>query len=444
MKGFGLLIIFLVTIFYIGNKFLPESKKIQVLNDRKNYLLAISLGFLLILVGMSFFYADPGKQYFIVSPFGNKSVVTSEGYKFIFPLSKVQEWQKYIDVKVLYDEIEDKAIDEIEGKMQPINIRFIDQVTANGYVSTRFKLPQDPQSFIELAIKFRSMDNLVSNTLIPTVREQLVNTGYMFAAQDYISGDAQQFRQTFEEQLKYGTYVVEKQVINDTIWEDIQTNQPRKIKEIKTKYIVNKVIENGKPKRIPHEITENNITVSQVIVDKIDLEETFKKRLEAQRDESAKRQLEQQKIETAKASQMRILAEGERDKSAERVKQEKEQVKTLIAIETEKKKEKTKMELARIALETEKLNAQAKKVAADAESYKNKKLVQAGLTPQERAEWEYKTSVGVAEKLAGPQGLQLPQTYIKSGGSTNGKKSATDDLLMMLLMQTMNNSNKKQ
>ncbi len=442
MKGLGILIIFLATLFYVGNKFLPDSKKIKVLNDRKNYLLSIIMGLLLVVMGMSFFYAEPGKQYFIVSPFGTKSVVTSEGYKFIFPLSKVQEWQKYIDVKVLYDEIEDKAIDEIEGKMQPINIRFIDQVTADGYVSTRFKLPQDAQSFIDLAIKFRSMDNLVSNTLIPTVREQLVNTGYMFAAQDYISGDAQQFRQTFEEQLKYGTYVVEKQVINDTIWEDIQTNQPRKIKEIKTKYIVNKVIENGKPKRIPHEITENNIQVSQVIVDKIDLEETFKKRLEAQRDESAKRQLEQQKIETAKASQLRILAEGERDKAAERVKQEKEQVKTLIAIETEKKKEKTKMELAKIALETEKLNAQAKKVAADAESYKNKKLVQAGLTPQERAEWEYKTSVGVAEKLAGPGGLKLPETYIKSGGN-NGKKSSTDDLLMLLLMQTMKNNNNK-
>ncbi len=441
MKVLGILLILFATIFYIGNKFLPENKKINALNDRKNYLMGLALGFLLIFMSMSFFYADPGKQYFIVSPFGTKSVVTSEGYKFIFPLSKVQEWQKYIDVKVLYDEIEDKAVDEIEGKMQPINIRFIDQVTADGYVSTRFKLPQDALSFIELAIKFRSMDNLVSNTLIPTVREQLVNTGYMFAAQDYISGDAQQFRQTFEEQLKYGTFVVEKQVINDTIWEDFQTDKPRKIKEIKTKYIVNKVIEAGKPKRIPHEITENNITVSQVIVDKIDLEETFKKRLEAQRDESAKRQLEQQKIETAKASQLRILAEGERDKSAERVKQEKEQVKTLIAIETEKKKEKTKMELAKIALETEKLNAQAKKVAAEAESYKNKKLVQAGLTPQERAEWEYKTSVGVAEKLAGPQGLQLPQTYIKSGSDSKGKKSATDDLLMMLLMQTMNKNN---
>jgi len=440
MKVFGILLIVLATFLFIGNRFLPDGKRVNEY-DFKKYLLAVGLGILLIIMGLSFFYAEPGKQYFVVSPFGNKSAITSEGYKFLFPLSKVQEWQKYIDVKVLYDEENDndKGVDEIEGKMQPIGIRFIDQVTADGYVSTRFKLPQDEKSFIELAIKFRSMDNLVNNTLIPTVREQLVNTGYMFAAQDYISGDAQQFRQTFEEQLKYGTYVVEKQVINDTIWEEIQLNQPRKIKEIKTKYIVHKVIDGGKPKRIPHEITENNIQVSQVIVDKIDLEETFKKRLEAQRDESAKRQLEQQKIETAKASQLRILAEGERDKSAERVKQEKEQVKTLIAIETEKKKEKTKMELAKIALETEKLKAQAKKVTADAESYKNKKLVLAGLTPQERAEWEYKTKVGVAEKIAGPQGLQLPQTYIKSGNG-KGQGSKTDDMLLLILTQMMKDS----
>lgn len=71
-------------------------------------------------------------------------------------------------------------------------------------------------------------------------------------------------------------------------------------------------------------MSENNIIVSQVIVDNIELEATFKQRLEAQRDESAKRQLEQQKVETTKDAQQRIIAEGERDKAQERVNQEKE------------------------------------------------------------------------------------------------------------------------
>jgi predicted RND superfamily exporter protein len=172
---------------------------------------------------------------------------------------------------------------------------------------------------------------------------------------------------------------------------------------------------------------------------KIDLEGAFKKRLEAQRDESAKRQLEQQKIETAKSTQQRIIAEGERDKAQERVNQEKEQVKALIAIETKKKQEVTKKELAEIALETEKLKAEAEKVKADAESYKNRKLVSAGLTPQEKAEWEYKTAVGVAEKIAGPDGIKLPSTYVNSGGKGNSSK---DDIMMMLLLQMMKKDNK--
>ena len=49
------------------------------------------------------------------------------------------------------------------------------------------------------------MSNLVNNTIVPTVKEQLANTAYMFAAQDYISGEAQSFRQVFEEQLKEAT-----------------------------------------------------------------------------------------------------------------------------------------------------------------------------------------------------------------------------------------------
>jgi len=360
-----------------------------------------------------FFWADATEQYFLVFPTGNTSVVTSQGIKFR-GFAKITPWQKYIDVKV----VDSKGnTNGIEGVMSPIPIRFIDQVTATVYISCRFQLPLDEESFETLAIKFRSMSNLVNNTLVPTVREQTNNTGYMFAAQDYISGEAQSFRQTLDEQLKFGAYAVEKLENRDTVFTDIQRpDQVRNIKEIQTSYTVNKILLDGVPKRISHEITENKIIVSQVIVDDVVLEGAFKERLEAQRDESAKRQLEQQKIETAKSSQQRILAEGERDKAAERVAQETDQVKKLIAIETKLKQEKTNKELAAIALETERLKSQQRKVAADAQAYENAKLVSAGLTPQEKAEWQYKTSVGVAQEISK---IQFPQTMI-TGGSQKG------------------------
>ncbi|REE02141.1 SPFH domain-containing protein [Marinoscillum furvescens] len=382
----------------------------------KRISLAIStLGLIFILLPYMFFWAEPGYQYFLVYPTGNTDVVMNQGIKFR-GFAKVISWQKYIDVKVVDSGESSK---EIEGAMKPIPIRFIDQVTAEVRLSGRFQLPTVPEDFIALAIKYRSMENLVQNTLIPTVREQAINTGYMYAAQDYISGEAQSFRQTLDEQLKDGAYAVIKIENRDTVYNDaIQEVDARTIKEIRTRYTVEKVIENGFPKRIPHELTENNIIVSQVIVDDVVLEPTFKKRLEAQRDESAKRQIEQQKVETAKAAQTRIIAEGERDKAQERVTQEKEQVKQLIAIETKLKQERTNKELAAIALETERLKAQQRKVTADAKAYENAKLVSAGLTPQEKAEWEYKTSVGVATELAK---LKFPQTMIiaddKKGGT---------------------------
>ena len=54
-------------------------------------------------------------------------------------------------------------------------------------------------------------------------------------------------------------------------------------------------------------------------------------------------------------------------------------------------------------------------------SYANRKLVQAGLTPQEKAEWDYKTKVGMMKALAGTNGITLPTTMMSSGA--NGGKS---------------------
>ena len=382
---------------------------------RAQGLIFMFLGVLLMLTNSLFFFADRGFNYLLVYPTGQMSAVMEQGIKWR-GFAKIDKWEKYIDVKVVGQNIEiDES--EVSGVMKPIPLRFIDQVTASGFVSTRFELPRDEESFISLAVKFRTMSNLVNNTIVPTVKEQLINTAYMFAAQDYISGEAQSFRQAFEEQLKGGAYAVEKIEKRDTVFTPIKEDEDRGIKEIKTSYEVKKILENGVPKRIQHELSENNIIVSQVIVDNVELEATFKQRLEAQRDESAKRQLEQQKVETAKDAQQRIIAEGERDKAAERVAQEKEQVKALIAIETKLKQEETNKKLAAIALETERLNAQRKKVQADADAYEIAKKVTAGITPEVKLKMELDRDVRVAAEIAK---IKFPETMIMGSDGKGG------------------------
>ena len=432
MKALGILLTLLALVLFFIVPILQRRKEkllasgLEPTNDKLHYVTnffsrirlsfvsgLMGFGFLLILIPYLFFWAEPGYQYLVVYPTGSKTAVMSEGIKWR-GFAKVIPWQKFIDVKVVD---ENEGSEEIEGAMEPIPIRFIDQVTARTKLSTRFQLPTDKQAFIDLAIEFRSLQNLVQTTLVPTVREVVSNTGYMFAAQDYISGSASDFRVAIDDQLKLGTYSVEKIEYRDTVINSIEQAE-RQITEIQTRYEVKKRVDaNGHTIRIPHDINENNIIVAQVIVDDVILEEVFKKRLEAQRDESAKRQLEQQKIKTAKDAQARIVAEGERDKAGERVTQEKEQVKALIAIETKLKQEETNRKLAEIALKTERLKADAEKVKADAEAYKNKKLVSAGLTPQEKALIQKETAIGVAAEISK---IQFPQTMIIGGDDKGG------------------------
>ena len=401
---------------------------IQKFNFKK-MLIGVGIGLVGLLINSSLFYSQAGNQYFVVGPLGTKSAVVTEGYKFIMPLSKITPWQKYIDVKVPTEGMNEGAIAEIEGIMQPIPIRFIDQVTANSYVSIRFQLPQDDESFIALAIKFRSMTNLINNTLIPTVNEQMVNTGYMYSAQNYISGDAQSFKQTFEEQLKFGAYAVNKIEIHDTLYNNVDSNnigKARGVQEIKTRYIVEKLLVNGIPKRIQHEITENNIIVSQVIVDAVDLEPAFKTRLEKQRDESAKRQLEQQKTKTAKDSKERIIAEGEVAKATERVEKETEAISILVKEKTELEKEKTRLAQALVKFDKAKIEAKTIKVTADAKQYEI--LHADGLSEEVKFLEEQKTTRTKVMAQA-IENAKWPTTVITGGSTSKGNDGLLGTLI---------------
>jgi len=204
-----IIILFGLLMFYLRPQLSDENQfedGVQVRRKAPPFLLMFTKRISLFLAGAGlmiamlpylFFWAEPGYQYFLVYPTGHSDVVMNQGIKFR-GFAKVVPWQKYIDVKVVE---EGDELKDIEGLMKPIPIRFIDQVTAEVKISGRFQLPAVEEDFITLAIKYRTMDNLVQNTLIPTIREQTNNTGYMFAAQDYISGEAQSFRQTLDEQL---------------------------------------------------------------------------------------------------------------------------------------------------------------------------------------------------------------------------------------------------
>lgn len=391
-------------------------------------------------------YAKEGHKYFVLTPYGQRYVISNPGFKIVFPWSQVQEWTKYIDIKGIPVDNEGNFKEDITGIEGPmadgVKVMFIDRAMANVYLSVRFEIPVTDEDFLKLAETYRTPENLVKNTLIPTINEQLTNVSYMYSADEYVSGAASDYKATIEDALKNGGFVVKRQNVTDTIYApeimtvDSLLNKPRKIQEIKT-YTKNiKVMQNGVPKRIPHEINTNKVITSSVIVSDVVLESSFMNKLQQQRDISVEKIIEIQKIETAAAAQQRIIAEGERDKAAERVAQEKSQVAKLISIETQVKEEESKRQLAEIAVKTAELEAKALKINADALAYQNSKLVQAGLTPLERANIEKEIAIGVATQL---KELKLPQTYI-NGASGSSQNNLLESLIGADLAKKMMNN----
>lgn len=84
-------------------------------------------------------------------------------------------------------------------------------------------------------------------------------------------------------------------------------------------------------------------------------------------------------------------------------------------------------------LEAKKAKQVALKVQAEGEAKAaaNRALVAAGLTPAERAEWDYKTAVGVAQALAESKVSWVPSVMFGGNGSSN---SAIDAVGLKMLL----------
>jgi hypothetical protein len=415
----------------------------KYLSYKLSLILFLISGFLW-LSDKSVFFAREGHLYYTLTPFGTRDVISTPGIKAVFPLTTVQEWEKFIDIKAIKVNKKGEAIESVDGIEGPImggiKVRYIDKVNAYVFLSVRFEIPNDKESFIRLVETYRHPKNLINNVLIPTITEQLTNVTFMYSADDYVSGAATDYKMTIEDALKNGGFVVRRIELIDTLFsQEILTpsdnvlETPRKISEIRKLTKNEKVLINGIPKRNPHEINVNNIITASVIISDVKLEKKFEEKLTEQRDISAQKIIEIQKVETARAAQQRIVAEGERDKAKERVAQETNQVKKLIAIETQVKEEESKRQLAEISLRTTELNAKSTKIEADAKYYMNSKLVQAGLTPKEKIDAEVQMN---ADKWEAIKTVKLPETVIM--GSNSGQDGLLTNLIGAELAKSMN------
>lgn len=381
--------------------------------------------FIITLNGM-FFWAEAGTAYAVQYPWGGDKMVKTQGIK-------TKMWGKTIPLSYEIS-IQDKIMKEGESLTESADgiysrkaslWEFSDAIKAE--IGTAIVIgvnTDDEEIFLKMADANRSESKLIYGRVMPNIDAALKNTCKLMDAQEYISGKASDFDRYFRDQLENGTYLVEEyyeeetlpEIIGDTnIIRTITGSTKRSSKQLKfriKKDSQGNIIRDNKS----NTLKQYGITIYQAQVTGIDWEQSFDARLQLQKEQVAQTQLEKQEAEKEFYRAKKEIAKGESEKAKERAKLEKEQIKLTIAAETEAKVAEQNLIAEKKKYEVAQYEAKSTKVKADADAYKNRLLVNAGLTPQERANLDKEIAIGVAAEISK---LKLPDTYITSGSGNN-------------------------
>lgn len=393
-----------------------------------------------------FFYNPAGTATAIQYPWGGDRMVKTQGLK-------VKAWGRVIPIS--YETAIKDVFSNSEGKIPESEDalyyrsaklwEFSDAIKAKIASSVVIGIEiEDEESFLSMADKNKSENKLIRSRVTPNIDAALKNTAKLMDAQEYISGKASDFDRYFRDQLENGMYLVEQYVHEEKTKEVIgDTNIVRTIgnngKNRQTKYRIKRDTQgNILRDNNSNSLSQYGIKIYQAQITAIDWEASFDDRLKLQKEQVALTQLEKQQAEREFYRAKKEIAKGESEKAKERARLEKEQIQQTIASETRAKVAEQDLIAEKKRVEVSRLKAQQQKIAADAQYYENAKLVSAGLTPQEKAEWAYKTNIGVAKEL---KDLRLPQTYIESGNS-NSKSNLLESLIGAEMAKSMLKSSK--
>ena len=438
----GILIIIIGILSLIVKPILKNNKFMDWFTKKRSYRIIVT-GIVVNIFTGAFFYAEPGTAYAVQYPWGGQKAIFSQGIH-------TKMWGRLIPIQ--FEMPIKYVIPNKDGELgDQSRYAYIDAArhwefndAVKGKIATSIVISintSDQNQFLSVADRNKTEKNLIRSRIIPNIDQSIKNTCKLMAAQDYISGQAADFDRYFQDQLENGMYVLEEfnnyqtpDVIGDSSVVRTVINKQSRQKRFKIKY------KDGVVVRVKgNSLKSYGLTVVQAVVNEIDWEPTFDKRLQLQKEEVAQTQLEKQQAEREFYRAQKERAKGEAEKAAERARLEKKQIQQTIAAETQAKVAEFNLTEEKKLYEVAIYKAKTRKTLADAQAYENTKLVSAGLTPQERAEWNYKTAVGVASEL---KELSLPTTYIESGGKTNSS-NLLESLIGADLAKKMVSSNKK-
>lgn len=321
-----------------------------------------------------------------------------------------------------------------------IHVRFAKK--AEGWVRghIQYELPTECEKLIKLHRDKHSDAGVKHNLVRNKVIDAVTNAALLFNASDVIETKKVDYRDMIKTYLNVGQYKTYTEIVYDKLGEDEIDTAGKIIKKADVqKYEVMKLKLDSMDNPILNtksDLIEYGISVKTPEIVSIKLDSLSNDRIKAIRDKEMTNITNAAAAETAKQTALTAEAEGRAKVAKEKADQEVVKIKAITLAEKEK-------EEARIAAEKEYIVAQfeaktaienAKKVKAEGEAKAaaNRALVNAGLTPIEKANIEKETKIGVAEALAKSEHPLVP-TIMMGGDGKNGS-SALDAVGLKYLM----------
>ena len=386
------------------------------MNDRIKKIIyaAVGLGIaIIVLTSLSSIGEDVKNEQIVVcqKPFtGQMEYWTTPGFK----------WQWFGSLTYYYKTQQLWFGSEDNNRRQqgnPIPVIFNDASDGMIYGSLRVKLPTDQKFLSRIQTDYNGMDRLMEDLVRPTVTKVIYASGPLMSAFESYAEKKNNLIEYIADQLKNGVYTTTVRTVEvvDPITGEKKTNKIAVL-------IEDENAPGGYRRSEDSPFRFYGLEIGQVAVSKIGYSDKVLNQIAQQQESNML--VQTSKARTLAAQQEAIRAEEEGKTAATKAKWEQEKIKAVEVTKAEQERE-----VSRLA--AEKAEFDKKKIIAEgqAEAEANRLKVAAGLTPQERAEWEYKTKVGVAKALSD---IKLP-TIVMAGGNAGSGNAAMDAMGLKMM-----------
>ena len=378
----------------------------------KKSILGIVLGVVAILffIGSFFIFedADKSKNYVCQMPItGNYKVWTDGGLQ-VQMFGNVESYSKTSQVE--FSGVEKNEMGYVGvGRTPAAALTFNDKGKGMIVGSFRVVLPTDHQNMSKIQRDFGSEDALIDNLVRPTLYKVVTACGPLMSSLESVSDTRTDLIAYITDQLNNGVYktkAVKIEVLNDLTGEMETRSQSIILEDLNAP--------GGYARQEISPFSQYGITCGLVSILDIKYDAATQDQIDAQK--QANLAVITSKTKSIEAMQRTLQITEEGKAAAEKAKWEQEREKAVAVTKAQQE-----FEVAELNAKKAKQDALRIKYEGEAKAEANKALVLAGLTPAEKAEYEYKTKVGVAEALA-----KTVWPKIVMGGYGNGGNTAMD------------------